>query len=246
PDPAGPAGGLGAFTAILDKPILLWINDGLMAVFFLMVGLELKREVLEGDLSDPRRITLPLAATVGGIVVPVAFYLAINGDSAVRSAGFAIPAATDIAFAMGMLALLGRRVPPALRTFLLTLAVLDDVVSILIIALFYTELGSPVSTWLALGALAALIILNRLGVTRYGPYLVVGAVLWVCVLKTGVHATLAGVLIGLTIPMRAQNSLGHAPLFHLEHVLRPWVAFGILPVFAFANAGVALPEFRAE
>ncbi|MGK0303238.1 MAG: NhaA family Na+:H+ antiporter [Planctomycetota bacterium] len=246
PDPAVSAGDLGAFKAILDKPLLLWINDGLMAVFFLMVGLELKREVLEGDLSDPRRIVLPLAATVGGIAVPVAIYLGINAGSEVRSAGFAIPAATDIAFAMGMLALLGRRVPPALRTFLLTLAVLDDVVSILIIAIFYTDLSSPISNWLALGALGGLIAMNRLGVTRYGPYLVVGSILWVCVLKTGVHATLAGVLLGLTIPMRARNSLGHAPLLHLEHVLRPWVAFVILPVFAFANAGVALPELSAE
>jgi len=226
--------------AALSKPMLLWINDGMMAVFFLLVGLELKRDLIEGDLADRRRLILPAAAALGGIALPVAIYLLCNVDDVVRAEGWAIPAATDIAFAMGMLALLGKRVAPALRTFLLSLAVIDDIVAILIIAVYYTDKISWGARGLALAVVALLILLNRLKVTRYGVYLMIGVVLWLCVLKSGIHATLAGVVLGVTIPRRPKNSLGHSPLGQLEHVLRPWVAFVILPVFAFVNAGVSL------
>lgn len=226
--------------ASLSKPLLLWINDGLMAVFFLLVGLELKGDLLEGELADRRRIVLPLAAAAGGVLVPALIYLACNAGSGVQSEGWAIPAATDIAFALGVLALLGKRVAPSLRLFLLSLAVLDDIVAIVIIAIYYTDKISGDARALALAVVAVLVVLNRLRVTRYGVYLVIGVVLWICVLKSGIHATLAGVILGMTIPLRAENTLGHSPLRQLEHVLRPWVVFVILPTFAFVNAGVAL------
>ncbi|CAE7247355.1 nhaA [Symbiodinium sp. KB8] len=226
--------------AALDKPLLLWINDGLMAIFFLLVGLELKQEVLAGQLSSVQRALLPLCAAAGGVVVPVAIYALWNCDDPGRMQGWAIPAATDIAFAIGVLALLGRRVPVALRTFLLSLAVFDDLAAIVIIAAAYTDKIAWGAQMAALATVVVLFVMNRLRVTRYGMYLLVGAVLWVCVLKSGIHATLAGVIVGAAIPRRPVNALGHSPLHQLEHVLRPWVAFFILPVFAFVNAGVAL------
>ena len=224
----------------LSKPLLLWINDGLMAVFFLLVALELKREVLGGELSHRSQVALPLAAAAGGIVLPAALYVAVNAGDPEALRGWAIPAATDIAFALGVLAMLGDRVPRSLKTFLLSLAVFDDIGAILIIAAFYTEQISWTAKGLALVVTAALFALNRSGVTRTGPYLLLGAVLWVCVLKSGVHATLAGVVVGLTIPHRKANSHGRSSLEDLEHSLHPWVAFLIVPVFAFANAGVSL------
>ena len=233
-------------SASLSKPVLLWINDGLMAVFFLLVGIELKRELLEGEFTERRRIVLPAVAAAGGVLIPVLIYLAFNAGEGPRTEGWAIPAATDIAFALGALALLGKRVPASLRTFLLSLAVLDDLAAIVIIAVSYTDRISWNAKALALGAVAVLVLLNRLRVTRYGVYLVVGAALWVFVLKSGVHATLAGVVLGMTIPLRAKNSLGHSPLRQLEHVLRPWVSFAILPAFAFVNAGVALRGMGAD
>lgn len=224
----------------LNKPLLLWINDGLMAIFFFLVGLEIKREILEGRLSNLRQAGLPIMAAIGGMVVPAIIYLALNSGDATALRGWAIPAATDIAFALGVLALMGPRVPVALKVFLLALAIIDDLGAIIIIALFYTsELAPSVLIVSALG-IAALAYLNYRGVTRIAPYLVVGLVVWVSVLKSGVHATLAGVIIALFIPLRACNDDQQSPLKEVEHGLAPWVAFGVMPIFAFANAGVAL------
>jgi NhaA family Na+:H+ antiporter len=221
---------VGAFE--IAKPLLLWINDGLMAVFFFLVGLELKREVLEGELSNPAQVLLPALAAAGGMVVPAAIYAWINWGDAATLRGWAIPAATDIAFALGVLSLLGGRVPAGLKVFLLTLAILDDVGAIVIIALFYTADLSGVSLGMAGIALAGLFALQRAGVKAAAPYLLVGLVLWASVLKSGVHATLAGVALAFFIPRNAAR--------RLEHDLHPVVAYAILPLFAFANAGISL------
>ena len=220
----------GAFE--IAKPLLLWINDGLMAVFFFLVGLELKREAQEGELSRPSQVALPAVAAAGGMAAPAAIYAALNWNDPVTLHGWAIPAATDIAFALGVLSLLGPRVPGSLKVFLLTLAILDDLGAIVIIALFYTANLAPPSLGIAAAALAALAALNRSGVQRIAPYLLVGLVLWASVLKSGVHATLAGAALALFIPRR--------PARRLERDLHPPVAYGILPLFAFANAGVSL------
>jgi len=224
----------------LAKPLLLWINDGLMAIFFLLVGLEVKREILEGELSSLPKIALPGIAAVGGMLVPALIYVWLNWSDPIAMQGWAIPAATDIAFALGIMALLGNKVPASLKLFLLTLAILDDLGAIVIIALFYTAELSVTSLVLAALAILGLYLLNRFGVTRIAPYMVLGTFLWICVLKSGVHATLAGVVLAFAIPLRTQNQRGKSPLRQLEHSLHPWVAFGILPVFAFANAGVSL------
>ena len=224
----------------LDKPLVVWINDLLMAIFFLLVGLEIKREVVMGELSDRAKVALPAIAALGGMVVPAAIYAALNWGDPIGMRGWAIPSATDIAFALGVLSLFGERVPLGLKIFLMTLAVLDDLGAIVIIALFYTGNLSVLSLGLAAAALAVLFVLNRLGVMRLGAYLLVGAFLWVFVLKSGVHATLAGVVTALFIPARDPADPAHPPLRVLEHALHPWVAFGILPLFAFANAGVSL------
>ncbi len=224
----------------IDKPLLLWINDGLMAVFFMLVGLEIKREVLEGELSSRSQIMLPGIAAVGGMVVPAAIYAMINWDDPIRLNGWAIPAATDIAFALGILALLGSRVPVALKLFLLALAIIDDLGAIIIIAVYYTADLSLVSLAVAGVGATVLIILNRCGVMRLAPYILVGIVMWAGVLKSGVHATLAGVVLAMAIPLRAAEPGQEPPLKRLEHALHPWVAFGVLPAFAFANAGVSL------
>lgn len=219
-------------TFALAKPLLLWINDGLMAVFFFLVGLEIKREVLEGELSNPAQIALPALGAVGGMAVPAAIFAWFNWSDPVAIRGWAIPAATDIAFALGVLSLLGKRVPHALKVFLLTLAILDDLGAILIIALFYTAELSATSLAVAAAAIGVLAILNWRGVTAIPPYFFIGLVLWTAVLKSGVHATLAGVVLALFIPLPTARSL--------EHDLHPAVAYGILPLFAFANAGVSL------
>ena len=224
----------------IAKPLLLWINDGLMAVFFLLVGLEIKREVLQGELSSLSQAALPGMAAIGGMLVPAAFYVGINLQTPETLRGWAIPAATDIAFALGVLALLGKRVPATLKIFLLAVAIMDDLGAIVIIAIFYTAELSALSLGLAVVGIVILILLNQLGVTRIAAYVVAGVFLWVCVLKSGVHATLAGVAIGFAIPLRAEDEEGHCPLTHLEHTLHPWVSYGILPLFAFANAGVSL------
>jgi NhaA family Na+:H+ antiporter len=221
---------VGAFE--IAKPLLLWVNDGLMAMFFFLVGLELKREALEGELSSPTQVMLPALAAAGGMLVPSAIYAAINWGDPVTMRGWAIPAATDIAFALGVLSLLGKRVPTGLKIFLLTLAILDDVGAIVIIALFYTANLSGVSLAMAGLTLAGLYALSRAGVQRAAPYLLVGLVLWTSVLKSGVHATLAGVALAFFIPRKAAHAL--------EHDLHPPVAYAILPLFAFANAGVSL------
>ncbi len=222
----------------IAKPLLLWINDGLMALFFLVIGLEVKREVLEGHLSKPSQIVLPGAAAIGGMVVPALIYVALNTGNAEALNGWAIPMATDIAFALGVLALLGKRVPVSLKLFLMTLAIIDDLGAIIVIALVYSGELSQVSLILAAVSIIALIAMNRSGVSRLAPYLLVGLVLWVCVLKSGVHATLAGVVLAFCIPLRTSSKA--SPLLTLEHGLHPWVAYGILPLFAFANAGVSL------
>ncbi len=224
---------------IIAKPLLLWINDGLMAVFFLLVGLELKREFLEGELSKPSNVILPVVGAVGGIAVPAGIYALLNHGDAAALEGWAIPTATDIAFALGILALLGQRVPPALKLFLLTLAIIDDLAAIIIIALFYTSDLYTSSLMVAGGAIGLLILMNILGVRGIAGYILVGAVLWVSVLKSGVHATLAGVVLGLSIPLKVKGGKT-SPLHQLEHDLHHVVGLGILPLFAFANAGVSL------
>lgn len=222
----------------LSKPLILWINDGLMAVFFFLIGLELKREMLEGKLKNPRDVVLPGVAALGGMAVPALVYLALNGGNPVTVGGWAIPAATDIAFALGVLALAGRSVPPSLKVFLLTLAILDDLGAIMIIALFYTAELKTDYLAMALLPLAALWGLNRRGTHRVAPIVLLGVVLWVLVLKSGVHATLAGVATAFFVPLKDRH--GKSPLHAVEHGLSPYVLYLIVPVFAFANAGVVL------
>lgn len=229
----------------IAKPLLLWINDGLMALFFLLIGLEVKREVLDGQLSKPSQIVLPGAAAIGGMVVPALIYWFLNRDNPPALNGWAIPTATDIAFALGVLALLGKRVPVSLKLFLMTLAIIDDLGAIIIIAIFYSGALSTLSLALAAACIAALIGMNRAGVVKLGPYMIIGLILWVCVLKSGVHATLAGVTLAFCIPLRTKNA-EPSPLQTLEHALHPWVAYGILPLFAFANAGLSLSGVTLE
>ena len=224
----------------LGKPLLLWINDGLMAVFFFLVGLELKREFMHGELSSLRRVVLPAAGALGGMIVPAAIYAWVNRNDPVGLNGWAIPAATDIAFALGILALLGSRIPPAIRIFLATLAVIDDIGAIIIIALFYTEDLSLMSILIAGLMILLLFTLNRLRVASVVPYLLVGLVMWVAVLKSGVHATLAGVVLAMFIPYRVKGESGQPLLVEVEHSLQRTVALAIMPIFAFANAGVDL------
>lgn len=226
----------------ISKPLLLWINDGLMAIFFFLVALEIKREVIRGALSTWSRAALPVYGAIGGIVFPALIFVGIVGIDSVEARGWAIPAATDIAFALGVLALLGNRIPPELKTFLLALAVVDDLAAIMIIAVFFTSSLSFYALSIAGLALAGLVILNRSGVTKGAPYIILGLILWASVLKSGVHATLAGVALGFAIPL-APGKDGRSLLQDYEHALHPWVAFLIMPVFAFANAGVPLFGF---
>lgn len=229
----------------IDKPLLLWINDGLMAVFFLLIGLEVKREFLDGELSSWDQLVLPAVAGLGGFVVPAAIYVAFNWNSPETMEGWAIPAATDIAFALGVLTLLGSRVPLSLKVFLTTIAIFDDLAAILVIAVFYTQdLSVMALTWGAVGV-AGLVVLNLAGVTRISAFILVGVFVWTCVLKSGVHATLAGIAIAMAIPLKTPSGQ-ESPLRHLEHTLHPWVAYAILPVFAFANAGVSFGGISSE
>ncbi len=222
----------------IDKPLLLWINDGLMAVFFFLIGLEIKREFVEGELSSADRVVLPAIGAVGGMAVPAAIYAWLNWGDAVALDGWAIPVATDIAFALALIGVFGRRVPTSLKVFLLTLAIFDDLAAIVIIALFYSGDLSLTALGTGLAVLSVAIAMNLLGVTRTSAYVLLGVVLWIAVLKSGVHATLAGVLIAFCVPMR--DTAGQSPLKELEHNLHGPVAYAILPVFAFANAGLAL------
>jgi NhaA family Na+:H+ antiporter len=227
--------GIGNFE--IAKPAILWINDGLMAIFFFLVGLEIKREVLAGELSSFDKAILPIMAAIGGMAVPGIIFAIVNWETPENLNGWAIPTATDIAFALGILALIGSRAPIALKIFLLAIAIIDDLGAIVIIAIFYTSELSINALYISMIGFAAAVALNRLGIQRTAPYLLVGIIIWVFVLKSGVHATLAGVLIAFTIPLKAKNE-DEALLYKMEHGLHPWVAFLILPVFAFANAGV--------
>ena len=225
----------------LSKPLLLWINDGLMAIFFLLVGLEIKREVVEGELSQPSQVALPIAGALGGMVVPGLIYAAVNWRDPVALGGWAIPTATDIAFSLGVLAALGSRVPLALKVFLTTLAIVDDLGAIVIIAAFYTDQLSLMALAFAAVFIAGLAVLNLTGVRRLAPYLLLGTALWLSVLKSGVHATLAGVVLALFIPLKGAGEADAArPAIWLEHVIKPWSAWLIMPVFAFANSGLSL------
>ncbi|HEX7803002.1 MAG TPA: Na+/H+ antiporter NhaA [Pseudoxanthomonas sp.] len=217
-----------------------WINDGLMAVFFLLVALEIKRETLSGQLSSREQMLLPVLCAIGGVAVPAVLYWAVNQGDSIALRGWAIPTATDIAFALGILALLGSRVPLGMKLLLSTIAVVDDLVAILIIAIFYThDLAAHQLAWAGAG-IGLMLLLNWRGVTRLWPYLFLGAVVWYFVLKSGVHATLAGVVTGLLIPLRGKTDEAPSPLESLEHTLHPWVAYVVLPLFAFTNAGLAL------
>lgn len=228
----------------LDKTLVHWINDGLMAIFFFLVGLEIKREVLQGNLSSREQIALPAIAALGGMAAPALVYAFFNQGNAETLRGWAIPAATDIAFALGALALVGSRVPLSLKVFLLTLATLDDLGAIVIIALFYASDLSLIGLGLAGVAFACLIVLNRLRIDRTAPYLFFGLAMWVFVLESGVHATLAGVALAMTIPLLRTDGTGF--IHALEEGLHPYVKFLILPLFAFANAGIPLAGVSLE
>ncbi len=230
----------------IDKPLLLWINDGLMAVFFFLVGLELKREVCEGELSNPKDIVLPATGAIGGMAVPALIYVFFNWGNSTAMAGWAIPAGTDIAFALGILALLGSRVPASLKVFLVTLAIIDDIGAIVIIALFYTSNITETALIVAAVCLAILWRMNRKNVVDIPAYILVGLVLWVAMLKSGVHATLAGVVLAAMIPMRDKKRPSYSPVLHLEHSLNSSVSFAILPLFAFANAGIGFGNIAPE
>jgi NhaA family Na+:H+ antiporter len=235
----------------IAKPLLLWINDGLMAVFFLLVSLEIKREALTGQLAGREQLVLPLACACAGVVVPALLFTALNHGDAAAMRGWAVPTATDIAFALGILSLLGSRVPSGMKLLLSTIAVVDDLIAILIIALFYSHGMSLLALACAGAVLALMLLLNRRGVTALTPYLLLGTALWVFMLKSGVHATLAGVATGLMIPHvnrrnHVPDAVEHSPLEDLEHALHPWVAYAILPLFAFANAGLVLGGLRLQ
>lgn len=224
----------------LEKPLVLWINDGLMAIFFFLIGLEIKREVMIGHLSQPSLVVLPAIAAVAGILAPAMIYAWFNYGNEIAIRGWAIPSATDIAFALGVFSLFKTRVPISLKLFLLSVAIFDDLGAIIIIAIFYSSDLSIASLAVAAAGILVLGLLNYLNVRRQAAYLLMGLVIWIAVLKSGVHATLAGFAIALFIPLSLKNEDGHPMLPHLEHTLHPWVAFLILPLFAFANAGVNL------
>jgi len=230
----------------IAKPLLLWINDGLMAIFFFLVGLELKRELVEGELSDPRKLILPGVGAIGGMLVPALIYVGFNWNNSVALQGWAIPAATDIAFALGILALLGSRVPTALKVFLTSLAIIDDIGAIVIIAIFYTAQLSIQALLIVIACLPVAWWLNRRNVVDHSPYLLIGVIMWVAMLKSGVHATLAGVIMAFFIPLHDISDPGHSPLKELEHDLHAIVAFFVLPVFAFVNAGIDLRGISAD
>ncbi len=222
-----------------------WINDALMAVFFFVVGLEIKREVLDGELASAARRRLPVIAALAGMALPALVYLALAGTARPLGAGWAIPAATDIAFAVGVLALAGKRLPPSLRVFLLTVAIVDDLGAVAIIALFYTATINLLWSGAALAVLAAMALMNRAGATRALPYCLASLLVWYCVLHSGVHPTIAGVLAAMTIPLRLSKH-GDSLLLRMEHALAPWSAYLIVPLFGFANAGVELPQGLAN
>lgn len=230
----------------IAKPLLLWINDGLMAVFFFLVGLELKRELIEGELSDKRNIILPGVGALGGMIAPALIYMYFNYGDPVTTAGWAIPAATDIAFALGVLALLGSRVPISIKIFLTSLAIFDDIGAIIIIAIFYTSKISLTALIIVGLCIPVLYFLNKRDVLTKAPYIVVGIVMWIATLKSGVHATLAGVVLAMFIPIQSPRRPGASMLKTMEHRLHTVVAFIILPIFAFANAGINFSHMGSE
>ncbi|OEE63171.1 Na(+)/H(+) antiporter NhaA [Enterovibrio norvegicus] len=230
----------------IEKNLLLWINDGLMAIFFLLIGLEVKRELIQGALRTRSRAMFPVIAAIGGMVVPVLIFVLLNINEPKSLDGWAIPAATDIAFTLGVLALFGKQTPVSLKVFLLALAVIDDLGAVIIIALFFSSDLSVIALSIAVLASAALFYMNAKGVARLTGYLLVGAILWVAVLKSGVHATVAGVILGFAVPLRIKHHRVRSPLRYLENGIHPWSSFAILPLFAFANSGVPLGDFRAD
>ena len=230
----------------IAKPLLLWINDGLMAVFFFMVGLELKREIIEGELSDRKNIILPLVGAIGGMAIPALIYVFFNYDNDAALQGWAIPAATDIAFALGVLSLLGSRVPVSIKIFLTSLAIFDDIGAIIIIAIFYTAKLSIISLVIASICIALLALINRRNPDTTSLYIIIGIIMWVAMLKSGVHATLTGIILAMFIPMRSKTNVHYSPVKSMERDLHTVVAFFVLPVFAFANSGVDLTGLNAE
>lgn len=230
----------------IAKPLLLWVNDGLMAGFFFLVGLELKRELLIGELSDKSKIILPALGALGGMLVPALIYIIINRNDPTALQGWAIPAATDIAFALGILSLLGSRVPISLKILLTSLAIFDDIGAILIIALFYTDSLSVASLLVAGLCITVLFVLNRRGVTKISMYIFVGSIMWVALLKSGVHATLAGVILAMFIPMYSKKNPEHSPVMMMEHDLHSAIAFFVLPIFAFCNSGISMSGASAD
>ncbi|OGT25254.1 MAG: Na(+)/H(+) antiporter NhaA [Gammaproteobacteria bacterium RIFCSPLOWO2_02_FULL_42_14] len=229
----------------LSKPLLLWVNDGFMSIFFLLVGLEIKREMMEGELNSISKATLPAIAAFGGMLFPAIIYAAINWHHPVAIQGWAIPTATDTAFSLAILTLLGSRIPVGLKIFLTALAIFDDIGAIIVMAIFYSSHISAYMLLCALGLIVVLLLMNYLDVQRPAAYFIVGIILWMCLLKSGIHATLAGIILAFTIPMKSPEST-KSLLRTLEHRLHPWVAFGVLPLFAFANAGVSLTGFGWE
>lgn len=224
----------------IAKPLLLWVNDGLMAGFFFLVGLELKREMLIGEFKEKRNIVLPVLGALGGMAVPALVYFAVNYDDPGALRGWAIPTATDIAFALGILSLLGSRVPLSLKVLLTSLAIFDDIGAILIIAIFYTDAISPLSLAVTGCCICVLLAMNRRGQETIAMYIFIGSIMWVSLLKSGVHATLAGVILAMFIPIRSSKNPDHSPLTEIEHDLQPVTAFIILPIFAFCNSGIDL------
>ncbi len=235
---------VGAFE--IAKPLLLWVNDGLMAVFFFLVGLELKRELIEGELSDKKNIILPGVGAIGGMAVPALVYIYFNIDDPIAMQGWAIPAATDIAFALGVLALLGSRVPTSIKIFLTSLAIFDDIGAIIIIAIFYTSKISIAGLVVVAICIPVLAVLNKRNPDSTSMYIFVGVIMWAAMLKSGVHATLAGVILAMFIPLKSKSNANYSPLKSLEHDLHAVVAFLVLPIFAFANAGINLSGIGAE
>lgn len=227
----------------IAKPALLWVNEGLMAIFFMLLSLEIKREFFEGDLSDISQLTLPLAGAVGGIGLPVLIYMWINHAHALGMRGWPIPTTTDVAFMLGVVALLGKRVPNSLKVMLVALSIVDDIVAIIIIAISYSHSLSWLSLVIAAVGLILLLLFNYFNVVRIAPYVLIGLVIWVGVLKSGIHATLAGVLIGLLIPLKDSKNPEVSPLKSLERKLHPWVVYGVLPIFVFFNGGVPFAGF---
>lgn len=228
----------------LAKPAILWVNEGLMAIFFMLLSLEIKREFLEGDLSHMKQVTLPFAGAIGGIGLPILIFVAFNHGHPFEMRGWPIPTTTDVAFMLGIVSLLGKRVPPSLKVTLVALSIVDDIVAIVIIAVSYSDSLSWLSLVVSLGGVLLLILLNWMRVMRVAPYMLAGIIIWVAVLKSGIHATLAGVVIGLLMPLKNPNNPGDSPLRRLERQLHPWVAYGVLPIFVLFNGAVPFVGFH--